>query len=139
MVIPERTSKSGITLPDKKMHGGLGFEKMFDCFIYNGCSEDELKAKYVRHPKLTPNALTPVVDGALTEKFRMDCALVNGVTSVEYKDKYAVAVVIDGNCEIESKMVKTSLKAGDELFITADEGEFILKGTATLMICTPNI
>ena len=30
MVIPERTSKSGITLTDRKMHGGLGFERMMD-------------------------------------------------------------------------------------------------------------
>ena len=139
MVIPERTSKSGITLPDKKMHGGLGFQKMFDCFEYVGYSEDELKAKYVRHPKLKPNTLTPIVDGSLTEKFRMDCALIDGETLVEYRDKYAVAVVIEGNCELRSKSVNISLKAGDELFITADEGEFKLKGEATLMICTPNM
>ena len=30
MVIPERVTPAGITLAGQKLHGGLGFEKMFD-------------------------------------------------------------------------------------------------------------
>ena len=34
MVIPERVTPSGVRLAEEKLHGGLGFEKMFDCFEY---------------------------------------------------------------------------------------------------------
>ena len=62
MVIPERTSKSGITLSDEKMHGGLGFNKMFDCFIYKGYSEAELRRKYVKHFNGNTNGFSTVVE-----------------------------------------------------------------------------
>ncbi len=138
MVIPERKSKSGIVLADVKMHGGLGWDKMFDCFSYDGFSEAELKNKYFRHPILAPNTVTAVVDTSLTEKFCMDCALVDGEMTVEYKGKYAVAVLTEGECTLKANGKSISLKSGDQVFITADQGEFALCGNATVMLCTPN-
>ena len=45
MVIPERITPSGVELSDVKLHCGLGFEKMFDCFIYNGYDRETIQEK----------------------------------------------------------------------------------------------
>jgi mannose-6-phosphate isomerase len=71
MVIPERVTPSGITLADSKLHGGLGFSKMFDCFEYKGFTAEEIKQKYHRNIKFKENELTPIVAAALTDCFTM--------------------------------------------------------------------
>ncbi len=137
MVIPERTSKSGITLADTKMHCGLGFEKMFDCFNYIGYTQNELEKKYIRHPVVKENCVTAIVDSSLTDKFNMDMVCVTDTVETFYKNKYAVAVVIDGECILQSAEQKMSLKQGDELFISASDNSLKFNGNAKIMICTP--
>ena len=51
MVIPERITSSGVVLAEQKLHGGLGFEKMFDCFLYEGFSKDKTRQMYFRLPE----------------------------------------------------------------------------------------
>ncbi|MCQ2734829.1 MAG: class I mannose-6-phosphate isomerase [Alphaproteobacteria bacterium] len=137
MVIPERTSKSGITLTDKKMHGGLGFEKMMDCFVYEGLTEEELRNKYVRHPKLTDNCMIPIVDDSITDKFKMDCLKLKGKASFDFGNTYAVATAINGNCKIVSNGKTNEIRSGNSFIVSANNGEIIFDGNATLMICRP--
>lgn len=133
MVIPERKSKSGITLTDEKMHGGLGFEKMMDCFVYNGFSESELFNRYIRHPKIKEDILSPIVDSTITNRFKMDMLKVRKGTAVDLGESYAVAVVINGSVQINERLYK----CGAELFITANSGSMIFSGDGDIMICRP--
>ena len=137
MVIPERTSKSGIMLSDEKMHCGLGFDKMFDCFNYEGYSEKELCNKYVRRPVVNENSVTPIVNSNLTDKFNMDMVYVKGTVCVEYKDKYAVAIVLEGECNLQYGNRVMNLKQGNELFISASNGVLKFDGSSKIMICSP--
>lgn len=135
MVIPERTSKSGITLPDIKLHGGLGFDKMFDCFTYKGLSETELRSRFVRHPMLKINELTPIVDASLTDKFRMDGLRVSGECALDLGEDFAVLTVIAGKGFIESDGVKTEITSGNGLFMTENSESIVFSGDMTLTIC----
>lgn len=137
MVIPERTSKSGITLSDEKMHGGLGWDKMFDCFNYDGYSEKELREKYLCHPVINENSVTSIVNNNLTDKFNMDMIYVKDAVSVEYKDKYAVAIVLEGECNLRCGDQVISLKQGNELFISASSDTLNFEGLSKIMICYP--
>ena len=47
MVCGEKVTPSGRVLADEKVHGGLGFEKMFDCFEYNPYTESEINEKFI--------------------------------------------------------------------------------------------
>lgn len=135
MVIPERTSKSGITLPDIKLHGGLGFDKMFDCFEYVGYTEEELRNRFVRHPSLKEDSLVPIVDETLTDKFKMEgLKLKNGI-SVDFKENFAVGVVISGEAEILSKDSKTILSAGEGFYVSENSGELKISGNAEIIFC----
>ena len=65
MVIPERVTPSGNTLAEVKLHGGPGFEKMFDVFSYDGMSEEETKKAYFSEPKRKDECLEIIVDNTI--------------------------------------------------------------------------
>ena len=48
MVVAERFTPSGRRIPDAKMHGGVGWENMFDVYEYESRSLEETCAEYVR-------------------------------------------------------------------------------------------
>ena len=48
MVVAERFTPSGRRIPDSKMHGGAGWERMFDVYEYEGLTYEETCARYVR-------------------------------------------------------------------------------------------
>lgn len=135
MVIPERTSKSGITLSDEKMHGGLGFNKMFDCFIYKGYSEDELRRKYVKHFNGNTNGLSTVVGADWTDKFTVDYLNLMDEFYLKLDGSFRVVIVLDGCCSAVNGEQKMELRKSDMLFISADTPDIKLYGNAKLIIC----
>lgn len=137
MVIPERTSKSGITLSDKKMHGGLGFDKMMDCFIYNGMTEKQLKKEYFRHPNLVKNEITSIIDKTLTDKFSMSCLKLSGKYINDFGETYVVGVLTEGKCRISSGNENFNLSSGNSFIISANNGKVEFAGTADIIFCKP--
>ena len=132
MVIPERFTPSGVELPDAKLHGGLGFEEMFDCFTYEGYSRKETSARYIRRPKPCTHGVTELVGRDLTDRFRLEQINVCGSLSIS-NDSYGVLLVADGTGTVNGK----EAKSGDRFFIPASEGELQLSGTLTLLRCLP--
>ncbi len=137
MVIPERKTPSGRALSEFKLHGGLGFEKMFDCFLYQGMSESEIRQHYFRKASLKENTLVPIVNDDFTDKFSMQGLRVEGKTSLDLKDSYAVCVVIEGECNLtccEAAAPITVCK-GQSFLIGADSGKIDFCGKADIIIC----
>ena len=132
MVIPEKVTPSGIELPDQKLHCGLGFEKMFYCFEYNGMSKEETYSKYFIKPKKTDSNIEVLADSSITDKFRLFRIKVNGSASF-VTDSYAVAVAVYGSAEINS----TKLVTGDRIFISENENNLNINGNAEILICMP--
>ena len=138
MVVAERFTPSGRRIPDAKMHGGIGWEKMFDVYEYEGHTFDATCARYVRKCSQTSNVhksslntninVTQIVGPELTDKFEM--WRVTGGERVELPRKRSVAVVTDGVGEANGLAVTK----GDRLLI-ADERDIVVKGAATLVVC----
>ena len=135
MVIPERITPAGITLAEQKLHGGLGFDKMFDCFNYSGYSEAETRSKYYRKAVLTDNDFSTVVGNDLTDRFSMRALRVNGKTTVDLADRYAVVIVTAGEGEIKTKDETLNLKKSNNFLVTADSGSLELSGNMELIFC----
>ena len=135
MVIPERKSASGITLTDEKMHGGLGFERMFDVFDYTGYSYTETREKYIRNIKTTPNELVTLIGEEWTDKFKMQIVELDGEINFDPNDKCCVAVILEGNCVMENSQQLLRLNKGDELFIAANTPPLFIKGKAKIILC----
>ena len=91
MVIPERVTPSGVVLAEKKLHCGLGFEKMFDVFEYGGLDKETTREKYFLKPQDMDENMSKLVD---CDKFRLYRVKVKGKKTFT-NDSYAIAVITD--------------------------------------------
>ena len=124
MVVAERVTPSGRRIPDAKMHGGVGWEKMFEVYEYEGFTYEEVCARYVKRAAGGLLILGP----ELTDKFEM--WRVTGGGSVTLLRGRAVAVVTDGAGEVNGLAVTR----GDRLLI-ADDRDIVVQGAVTLVVC----
>ena len=141
MVVAERVTPSGRRIPDAKMHGGVGWEKMFEVYEYEGMTFEEVCARYVRRAggsrcRATENMdaqqcvppVRQILGPELTDKFSM-WRVTNGGRVALPRDR-GVAVVTEGTGEVNGLAVKK----GDRLVI-ADERHLAVSGTITLVAC----
>ncbi len=135
MVIPERKTPSGVVLDEKKLHGGLGFEDMFDCFVYEGLSAEETRRRYCRAPKAVANEPVPVVDEGLTDKFSMSLLAVDGETELDLGDRYAIGVAIEGAGALSAGEDRVELNKSESFFVCADSGRLRFDGRMTVVLC----
>lgn len=136
MVIPERVTPSGVVLADEKLHGGIGFEKMWDCFSYDGMSQEEIRRKYFRHVLPRENELCNVVDSSLTDRFAMQLLHVTRSTDTDFGGRYAVGVVIEGSGMVSEGGRQLPVRKSDSFFISADTGPLTWQGNdLTVLLC----
>ena len=131
MVVAERVTPSGRRIPDAKMHGGVGWEKMFEVYEYEGRTFEETCARYVKRAAGAINCAPPVTQilgPELTDKFEM-WRVTNGGRVALQRDR-SVAVVTDGTGEVNGLAVKK----GDRLVI-ANERQLAVSGEVTLVVC----
>ena len=126
MVVAERFTPSGRRIPDAKMHGGLGWDGMFDVYEYAGCEFDELCRKYVRRREDLAS-VHRVVGRNFTDKFEM-FAMTEGDLSVS--GAKGVAVVTHG----EGRLNGSPVRKGDRL-VFADESSLRLDGGCEVVVC----
>ena len=148
MVVAERVTPSGRRIPDAKMHGGVGWEKMFDVYEYEGMTYEEVCGRYVRRAAETAAPHTGGSQLVATEAGATSCAPpVRQILGPELTDKFsmwrvtnggrvalprdrAVAVVTDGEGEVNGLAVKK----GDRLLVS-DERQLAVSGTGALVVC----
>ena len=124
MVVAERFTPSGRRIPDAKMHGGVGWDRMFDVYEYEGRTFEETVAKYVRR-----GGASPCICGSeFTDKFEMWRQADGGV--VELSGASAVAVVTDGTGSLNGLPVK----CGDRLVVSG-EASLRAEGALSAVVC----
>ena len=134
MVIPERRTPSGKSLPDAKLHCGLGFDKIMDCFVYEGLPRTELLRRYRLAP-VSIDATRRVLAGVpQTDQFTMEELRVRGGYTLPAYQRALVAIATEGNGTLEGTSA-CPLKPGDRFFISADEGGFTIRGNLRMLLC----
>ena len=132
MVIPERVTPSGVALSDQKLHNGLGFERMFDCFVYEGLDREDARARYFKVPTRMDEGRSIIVDNTLTDLFRLERIDAAGRLTVDI-DSYGIALVIEGAGVVNG----ITLHVGDRVFIPADENTLTIDGNLSMLVCQP--
>jgi len=128
MVVAERLTPSGRRIPDVKMHGGVGWEKMFDVYEYEGRTLEETCERYVRKCRHASSASFELCGADLTDKFAM--WRMCGEGRIPVGGAAAVAVVTDGEGTLDGVRVKR----GDRLLV-ADESVLESEGAVTAVVC----
>ena len=130
MVVAERFTPSGRRIPDAKMHGGVGWEKMFDVYEYEGLTYEETCRKYVRRGRAADGAREAelVCGPEFTGKFRM--WRLRGGGSIATGGKTAVIVVTEG----EGTLCGLHVRRGDRL-VASGEGALAASGPVSAVVC----
>lgn len=128
MVVAERMTPSGRTLPDGKIFGGLDTEGMFDVYEYVGLKYEDLCSRYVRRVEGDGSSVQRILGSELTDKFEM-WKLSDGARLV-LDGGVAVAVVTDG-----AGAVNTSpARKGDRLVVSG-ESIVSVSGNVEVVVC----
>lgn len=131
MVITERVTPSGIQLAESKLHCGLGFERMFDCFQYEGMEREEVKERFFLRPKQIGKDRTLLVGNETTDIFRLEELSVEDAQGFAV-DNYGIVLVTEGKGSINGHMVQS----GSRFFIPFSEKELICEGKMKFLFCS---
>ena len=113
----ERTTPSGLQVADFMCHQGLGFQRMFDCFTYEGCSLADTLAAYrvVPEEEARPGCLVKrIIYPAVTDMFRLELVTVTDHARFREEAFYGI-YVLEGEGTLNGQM----LRKCDHFFIPA--------------------
>ena len=125
----ERVTPSGLQVADAMCHQGLGFEKMFDCFDYQGFSlQETLQRWQIQATTLFENESyrqTELVGYQDTPMFCIRSLQVQTQCTVERVKKFSGLYVLEG----QGTVAGTALRKGDQFFVPAGCDSFIIQNT----------
>lgn len=134
----EKTTPSGFKIDDLMCHQGLGFKKMFECFDFNGISEENIRKKYQMQEKKCILAEGITMEEIITYNETPCFSLSKLEISKEYKLKnknnYTCLYVVEGSGKIQSFLKEIELNKNSQLFISADEEVRILGEDLKLLL-----
>lgn len=116
----ERTTPGGFPVADAMCHQGLGFDKMFECFHFEGMEREEVKKRWF----LSKRAVLSSKEGELnllvgrpeTSYFSMREITVTGSLQLENKT-FCVLYVLEGRGIIQSEKMSLMLTVARQIFI----------------------
>jgi mannose-6-phosphate isomerase len=140
----ERTTFEGNLLPDSLCHQGVGFEKMLDCFNYNGLSREETLKRWYKRPSVLDSTKQASRVGLITTK-DTECFVMEKLTvksRADYLNNYFhTIVVLGGSGELVYRGGCLKIMQGDMLFIPNRLKELTYTNSETnaleILICKP--
>ena len=120
----ERVTPKGLAVADFMCHQGLGFDKMFDCFEYNGYPADAVEARW--NIKRRGDV---IIDGESTEMFGLSMMDVDGEKYIKAGGCFSGIYILEG----EGKLDGREIKKADQFFIPAACEGFRLEGRLKLI------
>lgn len=133
----ERITPSGFQIADSMCHQGIGFDRMFDCFCYEGRTHEENLSTYRMVPQCDDFA-DVLVGYHVTPCFQMTMHEVDSSIEFETKDVFCGIYVLSGEGEIcceDGTAIKVS--KGDQFFVPA-ETKMIISTTESLRFAQLN-
>lgn len=115
----ERTTPGGLQVADFMCHQGLGFERMFDCFQYEGYAPEEVLKRWCIEKKDRE-----IIGYDRTEMFRLEMAEIDGCEMFESGGSFSGIYILEG----KGQMNGIALKPGDQYFVPAACAPFEIEG-----------
>ena len=128
----ERTTPAGLQVADSMCHQGLGFERMFDCFTYEGASLEETLRRYRVEPIREERegcTVRHIIYPEVTDMFALDMLTVTSRVSLENRGFCAI-YVLEGNGRLNGER----LEKCDHFWIPAACGAITLEAESPLRI-----
>jgi mannose-6-phosphate isomerase len=145
---PERTTAAGSLVSDEQCHQGIGFERMLDCFHYEGLAQDEVAARWRLSPSARqerPGGCTrTLLPGGPGSAFSADLLEVEGGMAWAVPAPFAVLAVLAGTGSLSVPGGKpVPLRQGHHLFLPHGVREVQIQnagpGTLVVAACYPPV
>ena len=126
----ERVTPAGLHIVDFLLHQGLGFEKMFDVFEYDGISYDDAYARWCIPPTVLEETADfvcrEVIGYGQTPCFRMERYDITGSCRFPESDRFSGLYILSGEGTLSSSEGSHPVKAGDQYFVPATSQDFTI-------------
>ena len=130
----EQTTPSGFQVADFMCHQGLGFERMFDCFIYDGLTREETKKRW----KIAPAVLreeqsgreTELIGYRTTDYFRMTELIINESLHLDTSLSFSGIYILSGQGTLCTDGTTQSFQKCDQFFLPAQIKELSIQNSS---------
>ncbi|MEA4934079.1 MAG: type I phosphomannose isomerase catalytic subunit [Lawsonibacter sp.] len=137
----ELVTPGGLHIHMDQCHQGVGFEKMLDCFHYEGLTQNEVEARWKVEPITRRDegaVITRLIDERYTHLFGMRCIAVDGIWSTLRPAQITVFTVIEGEGHAATTVEATPVCQGDFLLVPAGVERLTLSGHGLKLVeCIP--
>lgn len=124
----ERVTPAGLAIPDSMCHQGLGFERMFDCFQYEGVTEEEAVRRWFVKPRQlesgTNGTRTSILGYDTTRLFCLDEIRAEKNMAVQCPPVFSGIYVLEGKGLLLANGKSREIEKAEQYFIPAGVGTF---------------
>jgi mannose-6-phosphate isomerase len=119
----ERTTPRGSVVPDRACHQGVGFDRMLDCFQYEGLDLEQARRRW----KLAPTFIrqepggteTELIGRRATSCFRMNRLVVTDRMETASDGTFFTVIIVAGEGRLLWQNGELTVSQSDQLFIPA--------------------
>ncbi len=141
----ERKSPAGLPMTDQQIHQGLGFQKMFDCFHYQGYRREEILEKWYLKAHLiheeSGGKQFSVIPPERCAYFSMERLEIQGHYTTSGRGDFAIALILSGSGSMKWKQGNMPVEQACEIFLPASVEEITWenRGIAPMVVilCHP--
>lgn len=134
----ELVTPAGLRIHEKQCHQGVGYEKMLDCFHYEGVSLEDTLARWRSEPVCVLEAPGGRVDSLIDERqtnlFSMRRVEVQGRLYIEAQGVLRILMVLSGSGRIKMDGGEMEARQGDVFVARADCPAFEIDADEKLTI-----
>jgi mannose-6-phosphate isomerase len=137
----ERSTTDGRTIPDALVHQGIGFDRMLDCFHYEGLREEGMltkcKIKPDRYLYEYGTVCTTLIGKETTTCFTMKKLDVKNKYSISRSEStyFSILIVLSGEGILEWAGGSESIKQADQFFVPSGVDSITLHNCNESPLC----
>lgn len=130
----ERVTPKGLKVADMGCHQGLGFVKMFDCFHYDGITEDEVFRRWRIAPRtIEENAdfkHSQIIGYESTSCFKLERFDVQKSCRIGQEGKFCGLYILSGSGKLICNGREETVNAGDQFFVPAASDSYTIENNS---------
>lgn len=127
----EKVTPAGLRIDERQCHQGLGFERMFDCFEYEGLTEDEARNRWCIPAKVLEDTKEftrkEVIGYNETNCFKLERYDITGTANVSVDKTFCGLYFLEGSGSVVCGDKTINFKAGDQFFVPASCKDYVVK------------
>ena len=120
----ELVTPGGLRIHENQCHQGVGYERMLDCFHYDGAPLEETVARWRAQPRcvleMAGGRVDSLIDERQTKLFSMRRIQASGSLTLPQEEGMSILMVLSGEGELRTALGAMPARRGDVLVARAD-------------------